>query len=249
MKGTITQKYTGTRILINKFVLFDMLEQNNYLFDFEMPKQIQNKVSALLKNRNFEKYELIERKKCHRFEISADGDKKNKNLYFYTEIECQKDEEIILSSICSYKSRVWINGEFVTFSCADGGHYTSLKLNKGINTFVLEVENYNRTDYNWGTFVYQIMNYTEEMSDYILSCKQIQKHVKIDGCNIIHDRTNCINDKTFTFSVVPNNLIKYDKDSIIPIYDEDTGDEIIKVKPSAARHIIKMQAADGFYYS
>ena len=231
MKETIIQEYNGTRIIINKFILIDKLKREGSLFDFEMPKQIQNKISKLLNSRDFENYELIERKRYHRFEISADGNKRDKNLYFYTEIECQKDEEIILSSICSYKSRVWINGEFVTFSCADGGHYTSFKLIKGINTFVLEVENYNRTDYNWGTFVYQIMNYTEEMSDYILSCKQIQKHVKIDGCNIIHDKTNCVNDNVFTFAVVPNNLIKYSKDSVITIYDEDTDDEIIRVKP------------------
>lgn len=208
-----------------------MFEKKSSLFDFKMPKRIQSIVLNLLENRNFENYELIERKKYHRFEISADGDKKDKCLYYYTEIECQKDEEIILSSICSYKSRVWINEEFVTFSCADGGHHTTYKLNKGINTFVLEIENFNRADYTWGTFIYQIMNYSEEMSDYILSCKQIQKHIKIDGFNFIYKKTNCIDEKTFSFAVVPNDLLKYNKNSIVTIFDEDNKEELIKINP------------------
>lgn len=231
LNKSIVQKYNETRILINQFLLIDMFEKEHNLFDFEIPERIQNKVSNLLMKRNYQDYELFERKRFHRFEISADGEKRDKYLYFYTEIECQKNEKIILTSICSYRSKIWINGQFVTFSCADGGHYTACNLNKGKNTFVLEIENINCRDYSWGTFVYQIMNYQEEISDYLLSCKQIWKHVKIDECNFIYEKNNCIDEKTFSFAVVPNNLLKYNKDSIITIFDEDNGDELIKVKP------------------
>lgn len=222
-------EYNKKTLLLERHLLIGVVDctPDEYdIFDFNIAPEIKKEIQSINKE-TYENYDVFEITNPSQYGDFLNRKQfpniENKKIYFYTEIDSNTDDKILISILNAINSKYWLNGECIHINklSSETLDYMTSSLRKGKNYLLVELFSPARSV----IFTFQVKNYEFEMSDDYQAIVNLGNTIKIDQPVLIESEYDYTNNDCYKFMFFSPNKVYKDEFEITIFDDNDITSE------------------------